>query len=143
MNNSWSKLIFGAGLTASLVFGANGVSAESLDLDPDVQATADYLNYCAACHGVGGTGNGPMASELKVKPTDLTVLSKENGGNFPYLKLRKVVDGSYKEGNFRAHSSHEMPIWGDVFRKQAGDGSYSAAQARIMNILDYIAMIQY
>ncbi len=83
-----------------------------------------------------------MASELKAKPANLTLLTKENGGVFPYTKLRKIIDGSYKEGNFRAHSSQEMPIWGDVFRRQAA-GSYMDAQARIMNILDYIEMIQY
>jgi mono/diheme cytochrome c family protein len=141
MEKSWSKLILGVGLTGSMLFAANGVSAGSNSLIPNEKAKADYRNYCASCHGVGGTGDGPMASELKAKPTDLTVLAKNNGGNFPYLKLRKVVDGTYNQGNLRAHSSNEMPIWGDAFRRE-GD-SYETAQARIMNILDYIYMIQY
>ena len=136
------KLILGIALVGSALLGINGVSVASDDLMPNEQQKADYVNYCAACHGVGGEGNGPMASELKANPSDLTVLSKNNGGVFPYMKLRKIIDGSYNEGNFRAHSSREMPIWGDVFRRQAG-GSYVDSQARIMNILDYIEMIQY
>lgn len=147
MNNSWSKFILGAGLAGGMLLAANGVSAEKLDLkplDPDERAKADYVNYCASCHGVGGEGNGPMASTLKNPPTNLTILAKENGGTFPYLKLRKIIDGSYTEGKLRSHSSKEMPIWGDAFRREALDtNSHVAAQARIMNILDYISMIQY
>lgn len=144
MNSTWSKWILGAGLAGSMMLVANAVSAEQPDYYPDERAKTDYVNYCAACHGVGGEGNGPMADSLKVAPTNLTLLAKENGGNFPYLKLRKVIDGSANEGKLRAHSSSEMPIWGDVFRRQAlEDSKYIATQARIMNILDYIAMIQY
>jgi len=145
MRKSWSKLILGAALAGSVLFNANGVSAASDDLMPNSKAKADYVNYCASCHGVGGTGNGPMASELKAKPTDLTVLAKNNGGNFPFLKLRRIIDGSYTTGTLRGHSSNEMPIWGDAFRieESLGGNSYTATQARIMNILDYISMIQY
>lgn len=147
MNNSWGKLILGAGLAGSLLLVANGVSADSLDLNPlnpNERAKADYVNYCASCHGVGGEGNGPMASTLKTTPTNLTMLTKDNSGAFPYLKLRKIIDGSYTEGKLRSHSSSDMPIWGDAFRREAlGKDKYTAAQARIMNILDYIAMFQY
>jgi len=142
MKNAPHKLVIGVALIGSVMFGVNSVGAASDDLMPNERQKADYVNYCAPCHGVGGEGNGPMASELKAKPANLTLLSKENGGVFPYTKLRNVIDGSYKEGNFRAHGSKEMPIWGDVFRRQAG-GSFMAAQARIMNILDYIEMFQY
>ena len=34
-----------------------------------------YVTYCAACHGVDGKGNGPVASSLKTAPTDLTQLA--------------------------------------------------------------------
>ena len=136
------KLILGAAVIGSVLSGISGVNAASDDLMPNEQQKADYVNYCAACHGVGGEGNGPMWHELKTKPSNLTKLSKNNEGVFPYSKLRQIIDGTYKEGDFQAHSSREMPIWGDVFRRQEG-GSYSEAQARIMNILDYIEMIQY
>ena len=145
MRKSWSKLILGVALAGSVFFVANTVSAGSNDLIPNSKATADYINYCASCHGVSGTGDGPMASDLKAKPSDLTVLAKNNGGNFPFLKLRRIIDGSYTTGTLRGHSSNEMPIWGDAFRREEslGGNSYIATQARIMNILDYISMIQY
>ena len=144
MRKPWNKLVLGVAIAGSVLFVANGVSAASNDLMPNSKAKADYVNYCASCHGVGGTGNGPMASELKAKPTDLTVLAKNNGGKFPFLKLRRIIDGSYATGTLRAHSSNEMPIWGDAFRRESLDeNSYIATQARIMNILDYISLIQY
>ena len=144
MKKSWNKLVLAAAIVGCVLFGVNAVSAASNDLMPNSKAKADYVNYCASCHGVGGERNGPIASELKTKPTNLTVLAKNNGGKFPFLKLRKIVDGSYSTGTLHAHSSNEMPIWGDAFRRESlDDNSYIATQARIMNILDYISMIQY
>ena len=46
-----------------------------------------YTNYCAVCHGTEGKGNGPAAEALKTPPSDLTVLSKKNGGKYPALKV--------------------------------------------------------
>ena len=56
-------------------------------------AKADFVAYCASCHGVDGMGNGPLADTLKVRPTDLTVISKKNDGHFPYTMLRKTIEG--------------------------------------------------
>jgi Cytochrome c len=42
-----------------------------------------FREYCAQCHGTDGTGNGPVASELKRKPVNLTTLSKNDNGVFP------------------------------------------------------------
>ena len=141
MSKAWISWAMAAGLAGTLTFTA--VSANADDI-----AKTDFVNYCASCHGVDGAGNGPMAAELKGKPTDLTSLSKENDGHFPYLKLRRVIDGSSDAGNIRGHGSREMPVWGNVFRAEAGmaqgrqGGSYALAKARIQNIVDYIAGIQ-
>ena len=133
MNKSWIKLIMGVGLAGSVALAAGTANAED-------RAKVDYVNYCAACHGVDGTGDGPMASALKAKPTNLTLLAKNNGGNFPYLKLVKTIDGSMETGSMRPHSTHDMPVWGDVFRREAGvdNAQYMVAQARIMSIVEYI-----
>ena len=123
-------------------------------------AKADYLSYCASCHGVDGKGNGPLAPTLKIAPSDLTVISKKNKGNFPYTMIRKTIE-SRELGLARAHGPREMPVWGPVFAQEpegpapsataAGGGMYSAAavqcahlaaRARIMNIVDYIESIQ-
>ncbi len=121
-------------------------------------AKADYIAYCASCHGVDGTGNGPLADTLKVRPTDLTVISKKNDGRFPYTLLRKTIEGK-ELGLARAHGPREMPVWGPVFSQTpegpvsggGGSGFYSgsftqcvnlAAKVRVMNIVDYIESIQ-
>jgi mono/diheme cytochrome c family protein len=138
MSKSLSNLIVGIGLAGSVLFTANVVHAE-----PSEWAKADYTNNCAACHGVDGTGNGPMQDQLKGKPTDLTVLAKNNGGNFPYPKVYRTIDGTWNEGNLRAHGSSEMPIWGDVFRREAaGENSYMETKGRIMAIIQYIQSLQ-
>jgi mono/diheme cytochrome c family protein len=121
---------------------------------------ADYLNYCASCHGMDGKGNGPLAPTLKIAPSDLTVITKNNKGNFPYTLLRKTIE-SRELGLARAHGPREMPVWGPVFAQEpegpapgataGGGGMYSvdagqcahlAARVRIMNIVDYIESIQ-
>jgi mono/diheme cytochrome c family protein len=120
-------------------------------------AKLDFVAYCASCHGVDGTGNGPLADTLKIKPTDLTVISKKNEGHFPYTMLRKTIEGR-ELGLARAHGPREMPVWGPIFSQvpetptpggSGGDysGSFAqcvnlAARARVMNIVDYIESIQ-
>jgi mono/diheme cytochrome c family protein len=137
MNKTWINLMMGVGLAGSVALAAGTANAQD-------RAEADYINYCAACHGVDGTGNGPMASAMKTKPTDLTLLAKNSSGTFPYVKLVRIIDGSLETGSLRSHSSHEMPVWGNVFRRDAStdDNSYVAAQARIMNIVTYISAKQ-
>ena len=50
---------------------------------------SEFRHYCSPCHGLRGTGNGPVAQTLKKKPADLTSLAKNDGGVFPapYLPL--------------------------------------------------------
>ena len=138
MRNALSNLILGAGLVCSTFFAAVGVNAEVSEW-----VKADYANYCASCHGLDGTGNGPMAAQLKGKPTDLTFLAKNHGGNFPYPKVYRTIDGTWDQGDLRAHGSDEMPIWGNVFRRQAADvNSYMETKGRIMAIIQYIESLQ-
>ncbi len=56
---------------------------------------AEFLNSCAACHGVDAKGTGPLAEQLIKRPADLTTLSQRNGGNFPYAHVIAVIDGRY------------------------------------------------
>jgi mono/diheme cytochrome c family protein len=138
MKKSLIKLGFSIGLAGGALLAASVVNA-----DPSEWVKADYMNSCAACHGADGTGNGPMASELKGKPTDLTLLTKENGGTFPYVKVYRTIDGTWEKGNIRAHGSKEMPVWGDVFRRTAGgENVYMQTQGRIMSIIQYIDTLQ-
>ena len=76
---------------------------------------AEYKESCAACHGISGKGDGPVAEVLKTAPSDLTQISKRNNG-FPTRKVYKFIDGSAELG---PHGTKDMPIWGDRYRVEA------------------------
>ena len=85
---------------AVLLFGALSVSGSALAEEATIGA-AEYRISCLSCHGVGGRGDGPMAQFLTIKPTDLTQLANNNGGQYPDLKAGRypfarvfqIVDG--------------------------------------------------
>jgi len=97
-----------------------------------------YTAYCAVCHGTDGKGGGPAASALKVPPTDLTLLSKNNGGKYPSMKVSSSIRG---EGTLPAHGSKEMPVWGSLFWNMSG-GHESEVQQRASNLNHYIETLQ-
>jgi mono/diheme cytochrome c family protein len=97
-----------------------------------------YMSYCAVCHGTDGKGGGPAASALKVPPTDLTLLSKTNGGKYPTLKVTSNIRG---ETTLPAHGSKEMPVWGTLFWSMSS-GHQSEVQQRVVNLTRYIETMQ-
>ena len=97
-----------------------------------------FKTYCASCHGVDGKGHGPAAEALKIPPTDLTVLSKKNGGKFPAGRVSRVVEGA---DVITAHGSSDMPTWGPIFHSL--DPSNAAlTKLRISNLTKYIESMQ-
>ena len=96
-----------------------------------------YTSYCAACHGKDAKGNGPAAPALKVVPTDLTMLAKQNGGKFPSDHVATILAG----GSVTAHGSADMPVWGSVFRSMSG-GHSTEVQLRIANLNKYLESLQ-
>jgi mono/diheme cytochrome c family protein len=97
-----------------------------------------YSSYCAVCHGSDGKGGGPAASALKTPPADLTVLSKNNGGKFPALKVISAIGG---ESGVSAHGSKEMPVWGPLFWNMS-HGHEGEVQQREANLAKYIESLQ-
>jgi mono/diheme cytochrome c family protein len=102
-----------------------------------------FRKYCAACHGMDGTGDGPVAATLKKKPANLTLLAKNNGGTFPYEHVFNVISG--KEV-IAGHGTREMPIWGIIFQRSNKPGApfHTEAQVKekINTIIAYIESIQ-
>jgi len=94
-----------------------------------VPGKTEYLSSCAACHGEDGKGEGVVASVLKEPPTDLTTLSRRNGGHFPLAAVTEIIDGRTL---IAAHGTRDMPIWGFDVR----------VQNRIPLIVDYLTRIQ-
>jgi len=134
-----SLLLLCAGCAAEGPRGAR--VAQFLDLaPPDGQAL--YRQLCASCHGSDGTGDGPLADQLKVRLPDLTRLAAGDGGTFPRAEVIAVLTG---ERAIPTHGSLSMPVWG---RRLAPADSPAAAaaefdQARdVTAIADYLASIQ-
>ena len=105
------------------------------------QGRAYYLKYCGSCHGVEGKGDGVVSRSLKVKPTDLTQLQKRHQGTFPLEKVMASIDGKLR---IEAHGDSKMPVWGEIFEKQAVARKGGAASSALMvkAIAEYIATIQ-
>ena len=95
--------------------------------------------YCASCHGSTGTGNGPVASSLKMLPANLTLLARQNGGTFPRQRVVSLLRGEDR-GLAAVHGSSEMPVWGPVFRFL--DPSDVRVKLRIENVVAYIETLQ-
>jgi len=97
-----------------------------------------YINYCASCHGMDGGGNGPTAAALKMPPTDLTVLSRNNHGEFPEAHIVTVLQYG---AEFSSHGSVEMPVWGPIFGKMEKVNP-QVKQLRISNLIRYLKTLQ-
>ena len=116
-----------------------GAAAEDMTIGKQL-----YAEACAVCHGVSGKGDGEFARELKVPPSNLTTLLRDNGDVYPFLKIYHSVDG---RSGTRGHGTADMPIWGTVFSRDAPGGTqpYSAellVRARLVALIDYIESIQ-
>ena len=109
---------------------------------------ASFLGNCAVCHGADGAGNGPILDLLKSAPSDLTGLSKRNGGQFPFERTYEILANA---DQVSGHGTSEMPIWGARFNAEAiaQEGEYGAgnsgiptAQSRILELVFFLATIQ-
>ncbi len=118
------------------------VASAQYPIAPDAVASAVgqiiYQRYCGSCHGTQGEGDGAMARDLKVPPTDLTRLTKTNKGIFPFDHVVQVIDG---RKTMRGHGTPDMPVWGEIFPKTKGTASPSVETA-VARITHYIWSIQ-
>jgi mono/diheme cytochrome c family protein len=97
-----------------------------------------YRQYCAVCHGVDLKGHGPLATELKTSPPDLTTLAQRHEGKFPESYVEEVLRSGVKNS---AHGDPEMPIWGPLFASIRGTDP-TLVDIRIVNLTNYIKSMQ-
>jgi hypothetical protein len=106
---------------------------------------ADFRMSCSACHGEDGRGQGAKDFGLSVEPPDLTTLKRRNHGAFPRERLRRIIDG---REDIKIHGDREMPVWGQVFKRDAeeglggGEGDEAAVARRIEALIDFIESFQ-
>lgn len=147
MITSCLKWLMIGGLAAGF---AGTAQAENVDI-----GKAEFQASCASCHGTDGKGKGPVSGQLKVEPSDLTVLARNNNGVFPTNAVYETIYGSK---TIPAHGTREMPIWGERFNpivnlphyvdpsywKMAGpeQSPEIVVRARILAVIDYLNRIQ-
>ena len=119
-------------------------------LSVDDTGKRDFESKCASCHGVSGKGDGPLAIILPEVPGDLTRLSRSNGGVFPGVIVRAIIDGRLQ---MAAHGSRVMPVWGEDFlhretgnprdvSAEASTSRETRVNARIRALVFYLSQLQ-
>ncbi len=134
-----STAVFALALGASGAANAQGKSLGEFE----------YRNSCLQCHGADGKGDGPVAPYLRDKPTDLTLLKKNNDGVFQVDEIYKVIVGS--SATQAGVHGRDMPLWGERYRqrlKDEPDYYYSPvdtalyAGTRILALIEYLSTLQ-
>jgi mono/diheme cytochrome c family protein len=125
---------FAVSLVLASALSATTVSAQDADVGAGL-----YADYCAACHGAAGKGDGDMANVMTIPSPDLTTLASNNGGVFPMLQVIHIIDG---RTGVRAHGG-AMPIFGRSFAADGdGYGGVLESRGRILSLAMYLESIQ-
>jgi len=127
-------------IAGCLLAGLAGVGRAGERPEPDAAGKGKviYQRYCASCHGSEARGNGPLAADLRVRPTNLTRLAEKNNGRFPFDLVARSIDGRQTT---RGHGTPDMPVWGEIFPRTAGTESPSTSSA-VGRITHYLWSIQ-
>jgi mono/diheme cytochrome c family protein len=122
--------------------GANVAYAQGIEFGKD-----EYVRSCAACHGVTGKGDGPVAQSLNRSPGDLTKLAETNKGVFPVSRVYDAIDGRIA---VIAHGTRDMPVWGELYPRElkypgstlSKETIEAMVRLRILALIEYISTLQ-
>ena len=122
-------------------------SGPALALDDELKVGEQiYGQFCAVCHGEAGKGDGMMSDLFKVKPRDLSKLTAENGGEYPFELVYGTLKATEK---VPGHGATAMPVWGDFFMveraledKSMKDDAAYAAIGKMLSVVYYIETLQ-
>jgi hypothetical protein len=87
---------------------------------------------------------GAYSSLLSKTIPNLTTLSKNNGGVFPFARVYQTIDGREQ---VQAHGTREMPVWGREFTAMGANISpyydpEAFARAKILALTEYVYRLQ-
>lgn len=134
-------------LFALFVLIGLGTAAGALAQGPVAQGSVagqyEYMNHCAACHGIAADGKRPLVTFFRDPVPNLTRLQGENDGVFPFLETMMIIDG---RSGLRGHGG-AMPVWGDTFEAQAVEtagvyGAETLARGRLVSLVEYLVTVQ-
>ena len=144
----YSKLVgaFAIGVLAvGVVTTAHAQQNMAADKGVDI-GKWEFESHCAICHGLSGTAKeeGAYSSLLSKTIANLTILSKNNGGVFPFARVYQTIDGREQ---VQAHGTREMPIWGrDYVAMSANISPYydheAFARGKILALTEYVYRLQ-
>lgn len=128
---------FAAGLLAAVLVAC---AAPSMPEPPAGQAF--FAANCTSCHGADARGGGPLAADMQPRPTDLTVLARQNGGVFPAADALSYIYGDPADG----HLARVMPQFGDVMDEDLVpievEGVLTPTPRALAGLLVYLESIQ-
>lgn len=102
----------------------------------------DYAEFCAACHGAAGKGDGIAAKGLTRAPADLTGLSRGNGGTFPTTRVMAQIWG-YAGAKGRGVMPDFGPMLaGETVPYDGGDGIETPTPVRLVALAEYLKRLQ-
>ena len=124
-------------LITALFLIPNGTSAQDSDI-----GAALYDAHCAVCHGLAGSGNGPLAPALLLQPPALNNLTTRHG-IFPTARIVMRIDG---RDPLVSHGS-PMPIYGTFFEGsdtalKSESGQPIMTSRPIVDLVAYLKKIQ-
>ncbi len=99
----------------------------------------EFEYHCTVCHGADGKGGGEMGKVLVKPPANLTQLSKNNGGRFPFWSVYAVIGG---EASVIGHQPFEMPGFWRRFRAEEKSESLLSAEMRVLVLTHYVESLQ-
>lgn len=130
-------------LIVILLFTASARLSLAQEEQTLARGQSHYQRYCSVCHAQQGKGKGLLAEYLKLAPTDLTQITKKNGGQFPFWRVYRIVDGREK---VRGHGTCAMPIWGNEIRIDEREAlpqfQEDLIAGRIWQMISYLESIQ-
>jgi len=130
-----SALAFGpALLLAACLPLAQGADPSGRDL---------YADYCAACHGTSGKGDGIAQAGLNPKAPDLTGLAARNDGTFPLVAVMAKVYGT---ADGKSLSGGPMPVFGPLLEGptvlvETDPGVMTPTPARLVAVAEHVARL--
>lgn len=98
MKTNFLLMLFTTLSLCSLSYQSNAADAKA--------GGSTFGQYCAACHGPQGAGDGPAAAAMNPKPKNLTQNKLSDA------ELKKVIE----KGGTSVGLSTSMPAWGAILK---------------------------
>lgn len=102
----------------------------------------DFAQYCAACHGPSGRGDGAAGADLTPLPADLTGLAARNGGVFPTTRVMAYIWRDGSAGSHRAMPEFSGLMKGALVLYDGGDGIETPTPERLVALAEYLKTVQ-